>query len=70
MPVPRRRQQAKGFSLLKNMRTFIFKIVDIDFLFQNTRIALLYGFAPTVIAIGMFTEPSPASWFDIINILE
>jgi hypothetical protein len=52
------------------MRTFIFKIVDIDFLFQNTRIALLYGFAPTVIVIGMLTEPSPASWFDIINILE
>lgn len=48
----------------------VFKMVNIDYIFQHTRVALLYGFAPTIIAIGMMTEPTPASWFDIINILE
>jgi hypothetical protein len=69
MPIPRRRQ-SKGLSPFKYVRLFASKLLDINFLFQNTRMILFYGFAPTVICIGMFTEPTPASWFDIINILE
>jgi hypothetical protein len=45
-------------------------LFDIDFVFRNTRPFLLYLFAPTVVVIGMMTEPRPASWFDLINILE
>ena len=46
------------------------KLLDINFVFQNSRKVLFYGFAPAVIVIGMMTEPRPAIWIDIINILE
>ena len=46
------------------------RLLDIDFLFQKTRLVLFYGFAPAVVVIGMMTEPRPASWLDIINLLE
>lgn len=44
------------------------RLLDADFIFQKTRIALLYGFAPAVVTIGMLTEPRPSSWFELFNI--
>ena len=44
------------------------KVLDIDFVFSNTKTLLLYTFAPAVVVLGMWTEPAPASWFDLINI--
>jgi hypothetical protein len=44
------------------------KVLDIDFVFRHTKTFLLYGFAPGVILLGMFKEPAPASWFELINI--
>ena len=46
----------------------LFKLLDIDFVFQKTRTLLFYGFAPSVVIMGMLTEPAPASWFELINI--
>jgi hypothetical protein len=46
------------------------KLLDIHFVFSYTRILLLYGFAPAVIFIGMNTDPKPASWLELINILD
>ena len=48
----------------------ILKLFDIDFVFQKARPYLLYTFAPAVVLIGMYTEPSPASWLELINILD
>jgi hypothetical protein len=67
MPVPRRRK-AKGMGALVQSPLLLLKLLDIDFVFQKSRTVLLYGFAPTVVAMGMFTEPSPVSWLDLINI--
>ena len=67
MPVPRRRK-AQGVSALVKSPLMVFKLLDINFVFQNTRQLLFYGFAPTVVVMGMLTEPTPASWFDLINI--
>jgi hypothetical protein len=69
MPVPKRRQ-SKGFSPWKYCRLMFSKVLDINFIFQQSRVALFYAFTPAVLCIGMLTEPFPASWFDIINILE
>lgn len=69
MPVPKRRQSS-GIRSLTALPSQALRIFDIDFLFQKSRILLLWGFAPTVVLIGMMTEPSPASWFELINILE
>jgi TOM7 family len=63
MPVPRRRNKA-----LVKSPTDVLKIFDIDFLFQKTKTLLYYGFAPAVVFIGMYREPGPASWFELINI--
>jgi hypothetical protein len=67
MPVPRRRKSTGILSLVKSPLVLL-KLFDIDFMFQKLRTPLLYGFAPGVVILGMFTEPSPASWFDLINI--
>ena len=44
------------------------RLFNIDYIFQKTRVILLWGFAPAVVTIGMMTEPRPASWFELINI--
>lgn len=67
MPVPRRRK-SKGVGALFKSPMLLFKILDIDFVFQKTKTLLYYGFAPGVVVLGMFMEPAPASWFDLINI--
>ena len=67
MPVPRRRKGTGAGALIKSPMA-IFKVLDINFVFQKTRTLLLYGIAPSVILMGMFTEPAPASFFDLINI--
>ena len=67
MPVPKRRQ-GKGVRALINAPSMALKLLDIDFVFTNTKTLLLYGFAPAVVVLGMWTEPAPASWFDLVNI--
>ena len=67
MPVPKRRQR-KGIGTLANAPSMALKLFDIDFVFRNTKTILLYSFAPAVVVLGMWTEPTPASWFDLINI--
>eukprot|EP00550_Attheya_septentrionalis_P005036 CAMPEP_0198281934 /NCGR_PEP_ID=MMETSP1449-20131203/1819_1 /TAXON_ID=420275 /ORGANISM="Attheya septentrionalis, Strain CCMP2084" /LENGTH=69 /DNA_ID=CAMNT_0043977961 /DNA_START=102 /DNA_END=311 /DNA_ORIENTATION=+ len=69
MAVPRRRQN-KGLRNIRNLPFLALKLFDANFVFQKTRTLLLYGFAPAVIYIGMTTEPTPSSWFELINILE
>eukprot|EP00559_Dactyliosolen_fragilissimus_P002311 CAMPEP_0184861430 /NCGR_PEP_ID=MMETSP0580-20130426/6118_1 /TAXON_ID=1118495 /ORGANISM="Dactyliosolen fragilissimus" /LENGTH=71 /DNA_ID=CAMNT_0027358925 /DNA_START=253 /DNA_END=468 /DNA_ORIENTATION=- len=67
--VPRRRRMGGAFSLM-SIPLMALKIFDADFVFKKTRVALLYGFAPAVVCIGMMTEPKPGSWLELINILE
>jgi hypothetical protein len=64
MPVPRRRSR----SLVVSPAVFLSNIFDIDYIFQRSKPFLYYGFTPMVIYFGMTTEPTPASWFDLINI--
>ena len=65
MPVPKRRK-----AFLGGVPKTALKLFDINYIFSKTRVFLLYGYAPMVLTIGMMTEPCPASWFEIINILE
>lgn len=72
MPFPRRRNASKSslaFSISK-IPSLTLKLFDANFMFQSSRKILYYGFAPAVILIGMMTEPRPASWLELINILE
>ena len=69
MPVPRRRK-ASAFSTITSLPSMALKLLDADFIFQKSKIFLYYGFAPAVICLGMMTEPRPASWLELINILE
>lgn len=69
MPVPKRRNNKLSGGILY-YPSLAMKLFDVNFVFQKTRLALLYGFAPTVLFVGMMTEPRPASWLEIINILE
>eukprot|EP00529_Nitzschia_sp_RCC80_P037967 CAMPEP_0113469372 /NCGR_PEP_ID=MMETSP0014_2-20120614/15864_1 /TAXON_ID=2857 /ORGANISM="Nitzschia sp." /LENGTH=72 /DNA_ID=CAMNT_0000361845 /DNA_START=84 /DNA_END=302 /DNA_ORIENTATION=+ /assembly_acc=CAM_ASM_000159 len=71
MPVPRRRNKAGsgGGTVATISPSFILsKMFDIDFMFQKSKTLLFYAFTPAVVYIGMTTEPSPASWFELINI--
>jgi hypothetical protein len=68
MPVPRRRQSlSRG---LMQYPKLALKLFDASFMFEKTKTLLLWGFLPGVIIIGMNTEPTPSSYFEIINILE
>jgi hypothetical protein len=67
MPVPRRRKSSGIVSLIKSP-LMVVKLMDINLMFQKSKTLLLWGFTPAVVFAGMFTEPSPASWFDLINI--
>lgn len=67
MPVPKRRKP-KGGAMAAYNPLQLLNLLDIHFMFTKTRSLLLYGFAPTVIVMGMFTEPAPASWLELINI--
>ena len=68
MPVPRRRQ-AKGLSKYSKLPNQLLCLLDINYLFQKTRVLLLYSFAPGVVVLGLLTEPKPSP-FDLINIWE
>jgi hypothetical protein len=68
MPVPRRRKSQGLGALVVSPTVLISNLLDINFIFQKSKALLYYGFTPMVIYIGMTTEPSPASWFDLINI--
>ena len=74
MPVPRRRnRKSKGgvFTFqLSDIPSMAKKMFDINYVFQKTRLALFYGFAPAIFYLGMTTEPRPQSWFEPFNILE
>ena len=67
--VPRRRKTSPA-DIIANLPRMALRLFDADFIFQKTKTLLFYGFAPAVILKGMMTEPKPASWFEIINILE
>ncbi|KAG7364197.1 TOM7 family protein [Nitzschia inconspicua] len=67
MPVPRRRQSSRGL-VVASPAALLSNLLNIDYIFQRSKTLLYYGFTPMVIYIGMTTEPSPASWFDLINI--
>ena len=69
MPVPRRRNASSGFSITK-IPSMALKLFNADFIFQKTKLAIFYGFAPAVVYLGMTKEPCPSSWFELINILE
>jgi len=69
MPVPKRRKSSGSRSLM-GLPSKALRLLDIDFLFRYSRTALLYGFAPAVVVIGMMTEPRPSSWLELINILD
>lgn len=72
MPVPRRRQQKSKSSASSILRlpSLALKLLNADFIFQKSKTLLYYGFAPAVVLMGMMTEPRPASWLELINILE
>ena len=67
--VPRRRPKT-SMSVVQDVSSNVLKIFDAHFIFQKTRAILFYGFTPAVIWIGMTTEPTPASFWELINILE
>lgn len=70
MPVPKRRKSQGSVQTLAALPSYALRLLDINYVFQKTRPLLLWGFAPTVVVIGMMTEPTPASWFDLINLFE
>ena len=73
MPVPRRRNRksGRGFGFqFSDIPSMALKLFDINYVFQKTRIALFYGFAPAIFYLGMTTEPCPQSWLEPFNILE
>ena len=72
MPVPKRRNRKSkgGVFQLSDIPSMAKKMFDINYVFQKTRLALFYGFAPAIFYLGMTTEPRPQSWFEPFNILE
>ena len=74
MPVPRRRNRSSGGGAfgfrIADVPKMALRLFDANYIFQKTRIALLYGFAPTIFYLGMTTEPRPMSWLEPFNILE
>jgi TOM7 family len=69
MPVPKRRGPKAGTLTISNLSSQLMKILDIHYVFQRSRVLLLYGFAPIAIYIGLQTEPKPQLW-DIFNLWE
>jgi hypothetical protein len=68
MPVPRRRKTLSQ-TLFRYPRLAL-RLFDVDFMFQKMKPLLLWGFLPVVIWIGMNTEPKPASYLELFNILD
>jgi hypothetical protein len=66
MPVPRRRKS----SLAQSLPRLAMNLLDANFLFEKSKTLLYYGFGPAVVIMGMMIEPRPASWLELINILE
>jgi len=54
---------------VSNLSTQILSILDINYVFEKTKILLFWGWTPLVLAIGLNTEPCP-SWIDLVNIWE
>jgi hypothetical protein len=69
MPVPKRQKRSLGSLSLTKISSNALKLLDVSFLFEKTKTLLLWGFTPTVIWIGLRTEPRPA-FFDLFNIWE
>ncbi len=69
MSVPRRRSGSAAGSF-KSLLKLALKLLDADFIFQKSNTLIYYSFAPAVVLMGMVTEPRPASWLELINILE
>lgn len=65
-----RKRRTSILKTIANIPRMSLKLLDANFVFQKTKTAFLYTFVPVVLCTGMMTEPRPASWFDIINILE
>jgi hypothetical protein len=65
MPVPRRKSRATAGSIT----TMLSNLLDINYIFTQTKTILYWGWTPMVLAIGLYTEPRP-SWIDLINLWE
>lgn len=74
MPVPKRRNQVSGGSgggalMIPNLTKMVFKLFDIDFVWQRTKVYVLYAFPCMVIYQGLQMEPKP-NFIDLFNIWE
>jgi hypothetical protein len=71
MAVPRRRNRRSGAGFqISDVPKMALRLFDANFIFQKTRVVLLYSFAPAIFYLGMTTEPCPQSWIEPFNILE
>ena len=74
MPVPKRRNQGGGGSsggilTISNITNTVYKLFDIDFVWQRTKAYVLYAFPCMVIYQGLQMEPKP-NFVDLFNIWE
>ena len=74
MPVPKRRNQGSkgsngGALMIPNLTKMVYKLFDIDFVWQRTKAYVLYAFPCYVIYQGLQTEPKP-NFIDLFNIWE
>jgi hypothetical protein len=70
MSVPKRRySRGVGAITLFKVSNQLLTLLDINFVWQRVKTAVLYGFGPLVIYCGLQIEPKP-SIIDLFNIWE
>jgi hypothetical protein len=69
MPVPKRRNKGSGTLALSSLSKSIWKMLDIDFVWQRTKLYVLYAFPCFVVYNGLQMEPKP-SFIDLFNLWE
>ena len=55
--------------MIPNLTKMVFKLFDIDFVWQRTKVYVLYAFPCMVIYQGLQMEPKP-NFIDLFNIWE
>lgn len=68
MPVPKRRRTSKALTI-SGLSEQLYKLMDLNVIFQKSKTLLLYGFTPLVVFVGLQIEPRP-SLLDLFNIWE
>ena len=68
MPVPKRRRTSKALTIA-GLSEQLYKLMDLNVIFQKSKTLLLYGFTPLVVFVGLQIEPRP-SLLDLFNIWE